>query len=203
MNGKERRCCKATAKGTGKPCKRTPPEGSPVCNIHGGKAPQVQAKAKARAQQQAVIELLQNLGTPTEIDPGQALLDLIAAKNGEVLWLRAMVQSIEQDKLTWGTADHESGIGQQGPIDKITQKAAVNIWWEMLRKAEDQLAKYASEALRVGIEERRVRIAENQGNLIVGAIRRILDRLDLSNEQRGLVSTVVPEEIRAIGRGEL
>lgn len=202
MDGNEKHSCKAKAKRTGKPCKRIPPEGSLVCNIHGGKAPQVAAKANARAQQRAVIDLLQNLGTPTEIDPGQALLDLIAAKNGEVVWLRAMVQSIEQDKLTWGTADHESGIGQQGPIDKITQKAAVNIWWEMLRKAEDQLASYASQALRAGIEERRVRIAENQGNLIVGVIRRILDRLQLNSEQRGLISTVVPEEIRAIGRAE-
>ncbi|WP_162989241.1 HGGxSTG domain-containing protein [Glutamicibacter nicotianae] len=194
--------CKAKTR-SGERCGSWPVTGATVCRMHGGSAPQVAANANARAQQQAVSNLLQNLGAPTEIDPGQALLDLIAAKNGEVLWLRAMVQSIEQDKLTWGTADHESGIGQQGPIDKITKKAAVNIWWEMLRKAEDQLAKYASEALRAGIEERRVRIAENQGNLIVGVIRRILDRLQLNNEQRGLISTVVPEEIRAIGRGEL
>ena len=194
--------CTATSKQKGKRCGNYPVPGGTVCHSHGGKAPQVQAKAKARAQQQAVIGLLQNLGTPTEIDPGQALLDLIAAKHGEVLWLRAMVQSIEREKLTWGTADHESGVGQQGPIDKITEKAAVNVWWEMLRKAEDQLASYSSQALRAGIEERRVRIAENQGNLIVGVIRRILDRLQLNNEQRGLISTVVPEEIRAIGRAE-
>lgn len=178
-----------------------PPEGSLVCNIHGGKAPQVAAKAKARAQQKLVVDLLKNLGTPAEIDPGQALLNLIAAKNGEVQWLRAMVQSIERDKLTWGTVDHESGIGVQGPIDKITEKAAVNIWWDMLRKAEDQLAKFSSEALRAGIEERRVRLAENQGNLIAGIIRRILDRLQLDKSQQGLISTVVPEELRALSGG--
>lgn len=200
MEPKEK--CTASSKRSKKRCGNYPVQGGTVCRIHGGMAPQVQAKAKARAQQQAVIDLLQNLGTPTDIDPGQALLDLIAAKHGEVLWLRAMVQSIEREKLTWGTTDHESGVGQQGPIDKITEKAAVNVWWDMLRKAEDQLASYAAQALRAGIEERRIRLAENHASVVVGVIRRILDRMNLSTEQQGLISTVIPEELRAIGRNE-
>jgi len=193
---------KCTAKTrSGERCKNPPITGAHVCRMHGGKAPQVQARAKARAQQQAVTDLLQNLGTPADVDPSQALLNLIAAKNGEVVWLRGMVQSIEQESLTWGAVDHESGIGQQGPIDKITEKAAVNVWWDMLRKAEDQLASYATQALRAGIAERQIQLAESQANLIVGVIRRILDRLQLSNDQRGLIPTIVPEELRALNGG--
>ncbi|MHA7158824.1 hypothetical protein ACX8Z7_12355 [Glutamicibacter endophyticus] len=176
--------------------------GGTVCRMHGGAARQVAAKAAARRQQETIQSLLANLGTPTPVDPGQALLELIAAKNGEVHWLRAVVQSIEQDSLVWGRADYENGIGPQGPIDKYTDKASVNIWWEMLRKAEDQLASYSSAALKAGIEERRVRLAERTGNQVAAAMRRILDRLNLNPMQLDLVGTVVPEELRRMAEVE-
>lgn len=40
--------CKATAKGTGQPCKRPAIPGGFVCLKHGGRAPQVRAKAQER-----------------------------------------------------------------------------------------------------------------------------------------------------------
>lgn len=196
MEPTPKRQCKAKAKGTGQQCKRSPIIGGDVCSKHGGAAPQVAAKAAARAQQDAIRGLLENLGTPAPIDPGQALLELIAAKNGEVHWLRAVVKDQEQAALVWGRADYENGIGPVGPVDKYTDKAAVNIWWDMLRKAEDQLASYSSQALRAGIEERRIRLAERTGNQVAMAVRRILDRLNLNTAQQGLIGTVVPEELR-------
>lgn len=44
----ERRQCTATAKGTGKQCKRSPIPGGTVCVKHGGGAPQVQKSARDR-----------------------------------------------------------------------------------------------------------------------------------------------------------
>lgn len=194
MEPKEK--CTAQSKQSGKRCGNYPVHGGKVCRMHGGAAPQVAAKAAARAQQDAIRGLLENLGTPAPIDPGQALLELIAAKNGEVHWLRAVVKDQEQAALVWGRADYENGIGPMGPVDKYTDKAAVNIWWDMLRKAEDQLASYSSQALRAGIEERRIRLAERTGNQVAMAVRRILDRLNLNTVQQGLIGTVVPEELR-------
>ncbi len=53
----------------------------------------------------------------------------------------------------------------------------------------------------LGVAERQVRLAEQHGALLAGAIHRILDRLELSREQRALVATVVPEELRAVAGG--
>lgn len=194
MEPKEK--CSARSKQSGKRCGNYPVSGGTVCRMHGGKAPQVARKAAARRQQDAIRGLLDNLGTPTPVDPGQALLELIAAKNGEVQWLRSVVKELERDALAWGRADYETGVGPLGPVDKYTEKAAVSIWWEMLRKAEDQLASYSSQALRAGIEERRIRLAEGIGNQVATAVRRILDRLNLNAAQQSLVGTVVPEELR-------
>ena len=66
--------------------------------------------------------------------------------------------------------------------------------------AQDRLARYATAALRAGVEERRVRLAEDQGALVAQVIRRILDRLDLSEWQAEMVGSVVPEELRALSQ---
>ncbi len=169
-----------------------------LCRVHGGNASQVKAarghrdiERKARAQMTA-------LGQPVaDVTPTQALLDLIHAKAGEVAWLRAKVQELDEGDLVWGVTREKTGGDDAG----TTREAKPSIWWAMLRTAEDQLANYCTRALTAGIEERRVRLAESQGALVADAIRRILTALDLSPAQLDLVPVVVPRELRAIAGG--
>ncbi|WP_404291107.1 hypothetical protein [Glutamicibacter arilaitensis] len=53
-------------------------------------------------------------------------------------------------------------------------------------------------ALRAGVEERRVRIAEQQCNLIAQAIQTILDGLKLTPAQAKLISQIVPATLREL-----
>lgn len=138
---------------------------------------------------------------PVDIDPANALLELVQWTAGEVRYWRAEVARIAEDdvdSLTWGQTKAEKGVGPQGPIDSATAEAVPPVAYRMLTDAQDRLAKYAAAALRAGVEERRVRLAEDQGALVAQVIRRILDRLDLAEWQAELVTTVVPEELRAL-----
>lgn len=193
-----RRQCTAKAKQSGNRCKRVPAHGATVCNIHGGSAGAVKAKAAERTQQDAARRALMALGEPEPIDPAQALLDLIAWKYGEVQWLRDKVQELEPDKLVWGKTEHKEGVSVEGPVDVVTEKAAPSVWWSLLRQAEDQLSEYASKALRAGVAERQIRLAESTGQAMAGVVNMILDRLQLTAAQRGLVPTVVPEAFRML-----
>ncbi|MFW0773549.1 hypothetical protein ACLRGI_10310 [Paenarthrobacter nitroguajacolicus] len=154
--------------------------------------------AARRAQEAAAQEQLAVLGEPVDIDPGEALLKLVSWKYGEVLWLRAQVQELPASDLTWGRAQTDVGIGQEGPIDKTTEKAAPSVWWALLRQAEDQLADYAARALRAGVDERRVKIAEHQGSLVHSVIMAIFNRLALTPEQWNLARVAAPEELRRL-----
>jgi hypothetical protein len=58
------------------------------------------------------------------------------------------------------------------------------------------LVEVTKTAISVGIEERRVRLAEAQGALLNDVIKRILARLSLTSEQSKLLPVVVPEELR-------
>ncbi|NSX37817.1 hypothetical protein HTS88_15645 [Pseudarthrobacter oxydans] len=190
--------CGAKAKGTGERCKRAPIAGGTVCRVHGGASSSVKAAAARRAQEEAARQQLMALGEPEDIDPSEALLRLISWKYGEVKWLRQRVQNLPGHELTWGVAQTDVGLTAEGPIDKVTERAAPSVWWALLRQAEDQLANYAERALRAGIEERKVRIAEQQGDLVAAVMMNIFQRLALTPEQWEAVHVVTPQELRKL-----
>lgn len=170
--------------------------------MHGGNTP----KARARAEAQQIMKALGN-DIDGNVDPAEALLWLCSTKQAEVHWLRAKVREVEdtaggQDALTWGVTQHDEGVGPDGPIDKTTSTAEANVWWRLLREAEDQLARYSSMALKAGVQQRQIDLQEAQALHLAGAINRILDALELSAEQARLVSTVVPEVLRSLPVGE-
>jgi hypothetical protein len=166
--------------------------------MHGGSAPAVKAAAARREQEEAAKRELATLGQPEAIDPAEALLQLIGWKYGEVKWLRSRVQELPADELTWGPSQTEVGIGPEGPIDKVTEKASPSVWWSLLRQAEDQLANYAARALRAGVEERRVRMAEQQGQMVHAVMMAVFQRISLTPAQWELVQVAAPEELRRL-----
>jgi hypothetical protein len=133
-----------------------------------------------------------------DVDPAKALLDEIAVTYGHVQWLRGKVQELGADELVWGRTQTDQGIGPQGPVDTTTEKSAPNVWYQLYMTEREHLVKVSAAALRAGIEERRIKIAEDQGTLVASVLQRILAALNLSPEQWAEVPTIVPRELRAL-----
>lgn len=193
--------CTATAKTTGQRCQRPVVKGATVCRFHGGAARQVKAKATTRLQLANAEAEVARLGARRDIHPAEALLELVHWTAGEVDYWRTRVQQLDDDDLTWGLTQHREGVGPEGPVNIKTQEAKPHIAYTMLERASDRLASYAAAALKAGVDERRVRLAESQGALVGEVLRRILDRLALTPEQLQLVPVVVPEELRRLTTG--
>lgn len=187
--------CTAKAKSTGEQCKRRPIPGGSVCVKHGGRAPQVQAAAHARLERRKATLAVETFGLPREIDPHTALLEELHRTAGAVEWLGAIVADLKQNQITWGQKRRKTGGEDHG----VTYEAGVNAWVAEWRAERKQLLEVSKTCIGVGIEERRVRIAEEAGRQLAGVIRAVLDRLDLTEEQRALSLVVVPEEFRALG----
>ena len=192
----------------GQPCGASPKRGATRCARHGGKSPRAEAAAQKRVTDEKAARTLRSLGydpTAENIDPSEALLRLVSDKAREVAWLRHMVDTVQATEdnatpLVWGKVAHEDGVGPMGPINKDDYKADLNVWVRWLHQAEDQLARYATAALRAGVEQRQVEIREAEALVFVGAIHQILGNLQLTAEQQRLVPTVVPDALRAIER---
>lgn len=197
------RRCTAKSKQSGERCKRAAIIGGTVCKIHGGAIPAVRAAAERNTEMEAARRQMSALGEPDAIDPGQALLRLIAWKYGEVQWLRDQVKAVPVDELTWGRTQTDQGIGPQGVVDTTTTKAAPSVWWVLLRQAEDQLADYSTRALKAGIAERQIRLAEGQGELVAGVVQRIYQRLNLTPEQLAVKDQIAREEFMLLAQRQV
>lgn len=188
-------------KRNGDPCRAKPIPGGTRCVRHGGKAPQVRAAAARRVALQTLDHEMTVLGIRDQypdVDPAAALLRVVSSTHAEVLYLEQRVAELDDQDLAWGKVQHEKGVGPEGPIDKTTEKATEHVLVTQLRDARDRLARYSTMALRAGIEERRVRMAEDNAALIAGAIQRVLAALDLTETQQAQVPTVVPAVLRSI-----
>ena len=210
-----------------RPCRNHPVPGADVCRYHGGSAPQVKARAAARVIEEKATAAVRTLGLPIDISPTEALLQEVQWTAGHVKWLREKVQELdeqvtgfaapegEEDEveffshhpnhsrhgLVWGkTKITDKGSGPAPGVDS-TEAAAPSIWYELYAKERAHLVLVCSAAIKAGVEERRVRLAEQQGDLVAQVIRRILDALDLTPAQQGLVATVVPRELRLLASG--
>lgn len=197
----DRQRCTAKAKQSGQQCKAWAVPGATVCRTHGGRAPQVLAKAKQRVTEAEARADVARFAARTDIHPAEALLELVQYQAGVVAYWRARVEQVEDEGLEWGKTQKRKGVGPEGPVNVTTTEAKPHVAYTLLREAQRDLADYASAALKAGVEERKVRIAEQQGALVAEVIRRILGDLGLTDAQAALVGEVVPRHLRALAGG--
>lgn len=173
-----------------------------VCGMHGGKSPKALAGAARRRTEAKVAKLVQTYGIKVETTATDALLDEVKWTAGHVAWLRERVQEIEQyssnsdgeNPLVWGVTRVKEGGEDRG----TTHEAGPNVWIKLYQAERAHLVKVCSEAIRAGIEERRVKLAEQQGEQVAQAIRGILADLHLTPEQLALVPDIVPKHLRLL-----
>ena len=190
--------CTAKSKQSGEQCRRAASSGQVVCAIHGGKAPQAIKARDTRARENEARADAARFAARTDIHPAEALLELVHYQAGIVTYWRSRVEDVTEDDLVWGVTKHEDGFGPEGPIDKKTKEAVPHVAYRLLVEAQDKLAAYAAAALKAGVDERRVRLAEGQGALVAQVIRGILAALNLTPEQLELVPVVVPAQLRLL-----
>lgn len=213
-DGKRR--CWAKTKKTGRQCPHLAMKGQNICHMHGGKAKQNLTKAAERISEERAAELVATYGRKIETTATEALLDEVQWTAGHVAWLRERVQEIEQaaggvvdpdwdedetgsaasrpSALVWGITRRKTGGDDHG----VTEEAAPNIWLKLYQQERTHLVKVCAEAIKAGIEERRIKLAEQQGALVARAIRAILGDLDLTPEQEARVPDIVPRHLRAL-----
>jgi hypothetical protein len=202
--------CTATNR-HGEPCRNHPIRGGTVCRAHGGATPQARAAANRRlAEQKEARALRRGLAAAygenvPHIDHRDAMLRAVSWKYAEVLALRAKVAELDDADHIWGRTREKTGGEDYG----TTEEAKPHIWWTMLRQAEEQLVKFAAAASAAGCEERRIALAEQQGDMLAGALRTILDTLLAALLAAGMADTlrtvwteqvaqIVPRELRRL-----
>jgi hypothetical protein len=177
--------CRATSR-QGRQCKQPPIPGGTVCRFHGGGAPQVRRAAEERLAVQQIEQLLDSMGGSLDVDPGEAILELVREAAFNVGWLRQQVSALRD-----GVTEMEFG---PGGARRVTEKAIVR----MYDAERERLAKFSQMAVAAGVEERRLRVEEDQAHVLVQVIAATLDdpELGLTHAQREMGRRIVGRNLR-------
>lgn len=189
--------------GVERPCRSWPIRGAEVCGSHGGRAPQVRAKAAARLAEAEARAAVATFGGPREVAPDVALLEEVHRTAGHVAWLASVVAELDKADVVWGVVEEtDRAAGEDGGGGTETKrKATPNAWVVLYQQERQHLARVAKAAIDAGVSERVVQVYEQIASSYVQVLERVLDELDLSAEQRRLVPGVVQRQLQAIAGG--
>jgi hypothetical protein len=180
--------CAARSSQTGKPCKLWPVKGAAVCHKHGGRAPQVKANAAVRVAEEEITAAAERYAAaagPVE-DPLSVLLKLAGEIAGFKDFIAARVAELRAEQWRYRGLHAEQLRAELG----------------LYERALDRTARVLVDINKLKLEERMVKLTERQGDLIAEVIRRVMDDLDLTEEQRAKASVALPRELRRVAAEE-
>lgn len=187
MKGKPIKTCGAKTR-AGHPCGKsrgwgTDHLGTGNCKLHGGASP----NGRKYAAKEQAAEAVQKYGLPREIDPKDALVEELHRTAGWVAFLNEQVQSLTKvDEIRTLVGGGKGAIPKEVP----------HLWVQMLDREREHLMAIAKTCIEVGIEERRVKLAEEQGALMAQVIRGLL--ADLGVDVTEEVKTVVRRHLTLV-----
>ena len=161
--------------------------GAGNCKLHGGKSPNGELHGNLQlARREAAV-----MGQPLPVDPGDALLQCIQIAAGEVQYASLRIADLDDDAALVEQQTvkvRPLSLGKDGESPEVTVEevttssvADLHVWIRVRQQAMDRLVNYSSVAIKAGLEERRVKIAEQTGALIAQAVRGILEDLGVAD----------------------
>lgn len=185
------RRCHATSKQSGEQCKRWAIPGGTVCAMHGGKTPQVARAAQRRLALGEAMSELTKLGVPIDVEPADAMLDMVREAAGNVAFLRSRVQELDQllagpdgneiIAVLGGTKGDDPLEIPGGPpaiagrVDPRNFRAERHVLVVMYDEERERLVRWAKACRDAGVDERRVQLAEDQGRVLATVLRGALE----------------------------
>lgn len=151
------------------------------CKFHGGSTAAGIMFAERQRAELAVV----TFGLPIDVTPQDALLQEVHRCAGTVAYLQDVVRTLGQDQLKQRTFDNK-GLSWEKPA----------VWVDMYQAERAALVRVSAEAIKCGVAERAVALAEAQGQMLATVIKAILLELGVANDPRA--PEIVGRNLRAV-----
>lgn len=174
-------------KNDGTPCKGWRVPGSDKCRRH---LPNPKARARAAVRAEVISW---GLDAPT-VDPSDTLLKLISQSAA-----RAQRYATELEQMVEGADNLRDALvrqefGEFGPVGEYVRGLVV-----LEASERERCAKWCAQAITAGLNERMVRVAEQQISIAERALMAALADIGLSAEQRREASARLTHHLRLVG----
>lgn len=208
-------CCGHTK--AGNPCKKKPPEGYHVCNIHGGATPRSVALRQRTTNTRLATAYLASLDLNPDdyLDPMDAILEELTMASREVEFVGAMIAELGipnfDDESEGGPFRNLVGVNEDGSFKwrtvlnqvlgldhnrDLTPHTLIP-WWHAAR---DRKLKAAKISIELGLAERIVKVTEGHAQQFVQVIMAVIQDpvLALTPEQQAAARISAAREMRVI-----
>lgn len=148
------------------------------CIRHGGQLPNVLKSV----QREIVKREAESLGLSIEQDPATAIINLVWRCVGDLTFYSSKVA---QEELL------QVEVGPNG-----SKKLSAHPWTVLYHQAEDRLAQVSQAALRAGVEERKVRLAERDAQTIFAAIQSALSQIGMNDSDMSRFRNIFASELQ-------
>jgi hypothetical protein len=157
-----------------------------ICKLHGGRAPRNRFKAETKRTEAEVQRELMKFGVPVEADPKEVLLRQVHVAHGNLLVLEQLLADVDPED-----------VADEDPQLRARARGILNLHAEW----SDRAAQMSSVAIRAGIEERMVRMAEVQVGTVLKAIQQSLVEIDAPDEFKQQFLQALSGNMRQLGSG--
>jgi hypothetical protein len=169
-------------------CKRFRIKGGTQCWQHANNRTRSAAQrrhAEYMAKDRA-MKRLEREGYPV-INGPEAVIEILEERLSVQVALSRMLDTAvrrlaESDELRY---EHRAGEQLRGELQA---------WL----KLNEQVARLGMDYVKIGLDERKVRIAEAQAAILIGVIDAVMKRLELTSEQKKIAAVVIPEEFERV-----
>lgn len=167
--------------------------GYTACRMHVGK------RVADDPQHILAVEQISNPlgGQPLDIGPAEALLWRVRVLAGEVQRLDDLIATLERDELVFGVTREETTETPDGLLTRTITESRVNTWVLLRHQRETMLQGACEAALRANIEERLVRLAEQQGAVIHRLLLAVLADFGIGPDDTR-IPEILPRRLREL-----
>lgn len=203
--------CKAHLKHTDPPvpCSKNKMNGTEMCRSHGGVMdlahPRTIQRIALMEAQGEIAELMRECDIP-EQHPIDGLLEVVRVSGAMMRLLTVKVGELREDPdtrevleenvkngdvriKTVSDKDGFWGLNKDGEMQPHVYVQLLKLWTERYEKA-------CATALSAGIEERRIRLAEDTADTFFGALTKAIAAVGLDPEVRLALNTALAQELR-------
>lgn len=185
--GQVHTACSKHRQTDGQPCRKAPIDGHDACTKHAGKSTEVVKQEVSRRRALAALNL------DGDANPLDELLMEVQRAAAAVRWLGEKVAAMND--LDVINVREQEIVYADGKVT-TTYTGSVNGYVKMWQAERDRLARVCKITLEAGVDERRVRLAETQGALIVDVLKATLDELGIVQDDR--VREILSRHLRSV-----
>lgn len=180
-----------------------PLNGSDMCRrCVGQESPQTRAE---RLQKAEIDRAIAEHGVPVDVDPRDAILKEIALTNGVVIFLTNVVHNMPHEDIVWGKSYTDKRVSKEGDGPQVAvvnerEVAGVNLWVQRWFAERKHLVEACKTAISLGLREREIELAKDQGDLMARIIEAILGdpALGLTAEAQGRVVEIASRHLTLV-----